>query len=400
MSDKIDKILVVDDSLIIREVLCTQIEELGYAADKAENGREAIDKLESDNYDLLILDIIMPIMDGYEVLEYIKNSTALEHIPVIMITDVEEIESVARCIELGAEDYLPKNFNLVILKARLEASLEKKRLRDMEMAYLAKLEEDFISEKQEKERMLQELTIAHNIQQSLLPEKTPDFDDFDIAAINIPAWQVGGDFFDFITVSSRKLGLVIADVSGKGVPAALFMALSRAFIRATAVRDEEPLSPMQHTNSLLLEDADSGMFVTVFYAILDIPSRTISYVNAGHNPPILFHRKAESLEILEAEGIALGVVDEIEFEVKSTSMDDGDVLILYTDGITEAFNPEKDEYGEERLIQIVTENSQRTAAEIIEKVKEDVDSFAGEEPQSDDFTIMVVKCNIQQEPLN
>ena len=208
--------------------------------------------------------------------------------------------------------------------------------------------------------------------------------------MSLPAKEVGGDFYDFIPLAEHSLGLVIADVSGKGVPAALFMALSRALMRANSLHEPRVANAVIQTNQLILECATSELFVTLFYAIVDTQNRTLRYVNAGHNPPILFRKATGDIQLLEADGIALGVLEEIELEEKEVSLEQGDLILLYTDGVTESINPEKEEFGEERLITLIQENHTLSAKELVQKIQNEIMTFTEDEPQFDDFTLMVV----------
>lgn len=247
------------------------------------------------------------------------------------------------------------------------------------------------AERLERERIVQELEIARNIQQSLLPDTTPVLEGADIIALSLPAKQVGGDFYDFIPLSEKQLGVVIADVSGKGVPAALFMALSRALMRANSLNDPHVTGAVIRTNRLILDCATSGLFVTLFYGILDMQSRAMKYVCAGHNPPMLYKEQTGDIHMLEADGIALGVIDDIELEEKELTLEKGDVIVLYTDGVTEASNVQEEEFGEERLARLISEHYTLSASDLIAKIQDVVMSFAGEAPQFDDFTLTVVK---------
>lgn len=243
----------------------------------------------------------------------------------------------------------------------------------------------------EKERMLKELEIARGIQQDFLPETAPEIPGFDLDGFNLPALEVGGDFYDFIPLDTDQTGLVIADVSGKGVPAALFMALSRTLIRASAHSAGDPAGSLREANVHLVEDSKTGMFVTLFYAILDGRAKTLTYVNAGHNPPILVSAGSVSVKLLSAKGIALGVIDGIELESVKIPLNAGDLVVLYTDGVTEATSETYAEYGTDRLTDCVMRNRDRTAREIREAIVRDVIAFAGTQPQHDDITIMVLK---------
>lgn len=243
----------------------------------------------------------------------------------------------------------------------------------------------------EKERMLKELEIAKGIQQSFLPETAPDLPGFDLAGYNLPALEVGGDFYDFIPLSSDHYGLVIADVSGKGVPAALFMALSRTLIRASATSVEDPARSILEANRHIFADSKSSMFVTLFYAVLDCREKSLTCVNAGHNPPLYLSAGSGCVRLLNAEGIALGVLDEIELKSVKIQLQPGDVAVLYTDGVTEATNERDEEYGVERLMACVEASRSRSSREIIDTVVREVTAFAGTHPQHDDITLMVLK---------
>ena len=185
----------------------------------------------------------------------------------------------------------------------------------------------------EKERYARELEIAKGIQQSFLPDTTPRIPGVEIAAKNVPALEVGGDFYDFIPLGKDHWGLVIADVSGKGVPAALFMALSRTLIRASTLANADPAAAIGHANQLICEDSKTSMFVTLFYAILDSGAMTLDYVNAGHNPPLLLKGTSSDVVLLKAKGIALGVTDEVDLQSVRVDLRPGDVLgTLYRRG--------------------------------------------------------------------
>jgi CheY-like chemotaxis protein len=213
------RLLVVDDNEMNRDLLSRRLNQQGHRVANARNGREALEMIAAEEFDLVLLDIMMPELDGYKVLERMRAEGTLDQLPVIMISAVTEMESVIRCIEMGATDYLPKPFNPVLLKARVGATLEKKRLRDKERLWAKSLERD--------------LEIGRQIQTSFLPEELPQRAGWEIAARFQPARQVAGDFYDaFALAGGERVGLVVADVCDKGVGAALFMALFRSLLRA------------------------------------------------------------------------------------------------------------------------------------------------------------------------
>jgi len=240
------------------------------------------------------------------------------------------------------------------------------------------------------ERSKAELRIASDIQRSFLPEHIPPLQGFDLAATSIPAMEVGGDFYDFIP-DDHRLGMVIADVSGKSIPAALFMALSRTIVRANATHHEKGTEVLQDANDMIAADSRSGMFVTLFYGVLDERSRSLIYANAGHPPPLLFRGDGQ-LEVLEVTGIALGVIGGVEYEERQVDILPGGVMILYTDGVNEAINSREEQYGLGRLCEVVRRSRHLPAQGIMDSILQDISLFAGEQAQFDDITMIVVKA--------
>jgi sigma-B regulation protein RsbU (phosphoserine phosphatase) len=249
----------------------------------------------------------------------------------------------------------------------------------------------------EMERKNTELAIAAEIQRSFLPDTIPQIEGFEIAATSVMAKEVGGDFFDVIPfevipLKKDTLGILIADVSGKGIPAALFMALSRIVVRVNATwYMERPAMAIRNANTIIAADSRAGMFVTLFYGILEVDSRTLTYVNAGHNPPIVCHNDDGHLTELPATGIALGALPDAEYQAQATVLSSGDFLVLYTDGITEAENAREEMFGEERLYEVIRASRKLPAEEIIASILQSVHIFCGGYPQSDDITLMVIR---------
>ena len=243
----------------------------------------------------------------------------------------------------------------------------------------------------ELERKKAELKIAHDIQMSFLPERLPEVPGFELAALSLPAKEVGGDFYDAIPLPGGRTAFVIADVSGKGVPAALFMALSRTVLRANSLIPRSARDAVTEANMLIAEDAKSGMFVTLFYAVADPGKKTLTYVNAGHNPPLLFRPGSGRPTGLKGTGIILGVMPEAEYGEETIHLVSGDLVLLYTDGVTEAINPDEEQFGEERLIETASASLDLPPAEIVERVRDAVMAFSGDEPQFDDLTLMILR---------
>ncbi len=384
------RILVVDDNQINRMMLTRALEEQGHQVATAENGRQALDLLRGDggsspSFDVVLLDIVMPETDGYQTLAQMKKEDALRHIPVIVISALDEIESVVRCIEMGAEDYLPKPFNPVLLRARIDASLEKKRLRDKEQIYLKGLE--------------RELEIGREIQASFLPEDLPQPPGWEIAARFQPAREVAGDFYDaFPLANNERTGLVIADVCDKGVGAALFMALFRSLLRALANQnfsDSNRAANLENTvmftnNYIAHTHSQANMYATLFFGVLDTATGSLSYINAGHNPPIIIGGRRVKAQLVRT-GPAVGILPDMNFAVKQIRLEPNDMLIAYTDGVTEARNPSGTFYTDERLLALLTAEPAISAAACLDRIQADVRAFISGAEQSDDVTLLAVQ---------
>jgi sigma-B regulation protein RsbU (phosphoserine phosphatase) len=247
----------------------------------------------------------------------------------------------------------------------------------------------------ERERMAKELEIARAVQMKLLPKENPSLAGFDIAGICLPAYEVGGDYYDFVDLGATKIGIAIGDVSGKGVPAAIYMTLTKGILQSHAEENVSPKNVLSKVNRLMFKTIEKNSFVSMFYAIIDLQSKKIRYSRAGHNPVILAGLRDEKQEFLTPKGVALGlddggvfdaVLEEREFDLRS-----GDILVFYTDGFTEARNMAGEEFTESRLLKSVADAKERTAEEIIDIVVNDAKRFSGDAEQHDDMTMVVVK---------
>ena len=236
-----------------------------------------------------------------------------------------------------------------------------------------------------------ELDVASKIQQSILPTSFPEGEDFEVYGNMAPARNVGGDFFDVILLENKKLGLAVADVSDKGVPAALFMMSSRTLLKGSAIGLGNPGEVLSEVNDLLNEDNETFMFVTVLYAVFDPISGEIDYANGGHNNPLLVHSDGSSEELPMTGGIALGVMPGLEYREDKVTLVKGDTLVLFTDGVSEAMNMAGEEFGLDRLQQIFRDKPPTSARMTNEAILQAVAEFAGETPQSDDVTCLVLR---------
>jgi len=274
------------------------------------------------------------------------------------------------------EDFTPEDQRLLsIIAIQSAQTIENARLYEEERKLLA-LEED--------------LKVAHHIQQALLPKENPTIKGMEIFGLSLPAKQVGGDAYDFIQIDDCHLGIAIADVSGKGTPAALLMANLQASLRGQALLNRSVKDTVTKVNYMLARSMDAGKFITLFYGILNIKSKTFTYTNAGHNFPFLLDKEG-NLKTLEKGGIVLGMFDDFIYEEETVRLNPGDLLLLYTDGITEATNEKDEMFEEERLLKLLKDNQEISTKNLSQQIVDSVLSFQGTLPQSDDITLVLVK---------
>ncbi len=380
------RILVVDDTEANRDMLSRRLRKQGHVVELAENGPEALARLAREAFDLVLLDIMMPEMSGYEVLERLKSDEALRHVPVIMITAITDMDSVIRCIETGAEDHLPKPFNATLLKARIDASLAKKRLRDREQLVAR--------------AMARELEIGRNIQAGFLPASLPVVPDYELAARFEPARQVAGDFYDaFPLAAGGRVAIVVGDVCDKGVGAALFMAVFRSLLRVVSSEaygsapEAGDLHHLPRTVRVLSDynattHAAANMFTTLFFGVLDPAPGTLTYVNAGHDAPLLL-RDGMIAERLAPTGPAVGLLEGMEFTARQTTLAPGDLLLAYTDGVIDARDAAGTAYGEARLEALALEPPHRAAA-LLERIQHDLARHTDGTVAYDDVTLLAL----------
>jgi len=244
----------------------------------------------------------------------------------------------------------------------------------------------------EKQRMEEELAIAREIQKGLLPKAPPEIKGYDIEGVNLPSEQVGGDYYDFIKIDDTHYGIAIADVAGKGTPAALLMANLQASLRALASEYLSPKEVVFKINNLIFRNTDIATFITFFYGILDTKKRTFTYTNAGHNPPYLLHRDG-SLRTLTEGGLILGMMENVIYGEQRIQLAPGDLIVMFTDGVTEVINQREEEFGEERLVRIIRENRSAEAKQLINKINDALRRFTGGVHQNDDITLVVMRIS-------
>jgi sigma-B regulation protein RsbU (phosphoserine phosphatase) len=322
-------------------------------------------------------------MDGLTLLAKI-NEMRNPALRVIMVSAYGDMGNIRQAMNNGAFDFATKPIDLDDLSVTIEKAIE-------QISYVHRMQH----EHSQLESLRGDLAVASEIQQAILPRVFPPFpevaDKMDVAASMTPAKDVGGDFYDFFRIDEDRIGFVIADVSGKGIPAAIFMAVSRTLIRATGIRGGSPAECITYSNKLLSEDSVDSMFVTVFYAILNVNTGELTYCNAGHNPPYLLKKNGQ-VEALPITGDTIvGALDGIVYHDKTLQLDHGDSLVMFTDGVTEAVNAEFEEFGDKRLTETLEEVTLYSCQQMIDAVKSDVAAFVDGAEQSDDITVMAMK---------
>jgi sigma-B regulation protein RsbU (phosphoserine phosphatase) len=378
-------ILVVDDEpdleLLITQRFRKQIRDRTLAFVFASNGEEALKALDRQaDMDVVLTDINMPVMDGLTLLGRLNDHYPL--LKAVIVSAYGDMANIRTALNRGAFDFITKPIDFQDLSLTLDKSLQEALARKQAA--------------HDRERLIalrKELDVARSIQESIVPRRFPPFPhraDIAVHASMEPARSVGGDFYDYFFIDDHRLAFAVGDVTGKGVPAALYMAVSRTLLRATATRGLPPDGCMAHANDALFQDAGGSMFVTCFYAVLDTRTGRIDFCNAGHNPPYILRAdgRVESTEM--TGGFMLGVFPGATYESGALHLGPGDTLVLFTDGVTEALNPADDLYGDERLLDRLARLRGATPAEIVAAVLADVNRFAAGAPQADDTTILAI----------
>lgn len=382
------KILSVDDEMDL-ELLLTQyfrrkIRRGEYEFKFAHNGLEALAMLlKEKDFDIILSDINMPEMDGLTLLTKI-NEMQNPAMKCIMVSAYGDMGNIRQAMNNGAFDFATKPIDLDDLSVTIEKAIE-------QIAYIKQMEK----EHSQLELIKGDLAVAREIQHAILPRIFPPFpesaSEMDIAASMNAAKDVGGDFYDFFRIDEDRIGFAIADVSGKGVPAAIFMAVSRTLLRATGIKGATPEECLTYTNQLLSKESVNSMFVTMFYGIYNIKTGDINYTNAGHNPPYIIKSNGDVVELPISKDIIAGIFEDYTFSPATCHLDKGDSIFLFTDGVTEAIDKDEKEYGEGRLIATLGKLSGSSCQQIIEAVRNDVSSFVVEAEQSDDITMLAIK---------
>src|SRR6516162_9828360 len=379
-SNELKKIvLLVDDAPSNIQVVNSILKDL-YRIRIATNGPKALELVKvAPPPDLILLDVTMPGMDGFEVCRRLKTDSETRDIPVIFLTGQTEIEDETHGFDVGAVDYIHKPFSPAVVKARVQTHLVLRGVREQLAQQLLAIQK--------------ELETARLIQQSILPQTVPQIDGLDIAARYVPMASVAGDFYDFIVVDNKHVGILVADVSGHGMPAALIASMLKIALAAQSARADDPARVLQGLNQVLCGKFQHH-YVTAAYAFMDMQKRTLTYAGAGHPPLLMWGAGSPSVRDVAENGLFLGKFDFATYSSVEVPLSTGDRGLLYTDGISEANNPEGVEFGSERFRQFLADDKNGSANQLIDNLLKELARWSARgkgEDLDDDMTMVAIR---------
>jgi sigma-B regulation protein RsbU (phosphoserine phosphatase) len=369
------RVLIVDDAKANLDILVEGLKS-DHKLSLALNGETALKIAAQTPPDLVLLDIVMPGLDGYEVCRRLRANPDTAEVPIMFLSSLEEVQNKTRGFEVGANDYLTKPFEMLEVKARVRSLLKAKAYADAV-----------------KEKIAYDLRIAREIQMGILPPDVAaisDGTDLELNAILEPAQAVGGDLYDVLRAPDGNLVVVMGDVSGKGIPAALFMAVTMTLVRAMAPESRTPQELLRRVSDALVTQNPRNMFVTLLCGIYDPKAGKLTYASAGHPAAVLVRGSKASLLPTEPD-MAAGIMAGIAAQGQSVELLPGDLVVFYTDGVTEAFNAAGELFGDGKLIEALERQSSHTAGETTAALLKSVREHAGTHPQSDDIAILALR---------
>jgi serine phosphatase RsbU (regulator of sigma subunit) len=376
-TDQRKTLLLVDDAPANIQIATSILKDI-YKIRVATNGAKALALAkDAPPPDLILLDVMMPEMDGYEVCTRLKADTETRDIPVIFLTGQTEIEDETRGFEVGAVDYIHKPFSPAVVKARVQTHLVLRGIREQLALQLLTIQK--------------ELETARKIQMSILPSSIPQLAGLDIAARYIPMTSVAGDFYDFIVVDEKHLGILVADVSGHGMPAALIASMLKIALAAEMAHADDPAQVLLGLNQTLCGKFQHH-FVTAAYLFVDMLKGTLTYAGAGHPPLLLWSQSSESVRDVEENGLFLGKFPWATYTSRELPLTPGDWCLLYTDGIPETTNPAAVEFGTDRFKNVLETDESTSANQFADRLLEELSRWSARGPEDldDDITIVAI----------
>ena len=370
------RVLIVDDVKANVDVLVQALRD-EYRLSVALDGEKALEAVEKSPPDLVLLDIVMPGIDGYEVCRRLRAAEATRELPVMFLSSLEDVKDKARGFEVGGNDYLTKPFEVLEVRARVRSLLKAKAYADAVKAAAER-----------------ELRVAREIQMGLLPADVPARTagtGLDVHAVLEPARHVGGDLYDVIRLADDRLLVVLGDVAGKGIPAALFMAVTMTLLRSAARQCASPDEILRRVNDELVAQNPRSMFVTLQCLLFEPAKRRVTCASAGHHAAVLLAPGAPPRFAFSSSGRVLGIMPENDVASETLELRPGETLVLFTDGVSEAYDPAQELYGEERLLAHLAAHPGSDARDTALGVLEAVRRHAAGAKQSDDITVVAVR---------
>ena len=370
------RVLIVDDVKTNIDILVEALRD-EYKLSVALDGAAALRSVEKNPPDLVLLDIVMPGLDGYEVCRRLRAEESTRELPIMFLSALEDVKDKTRGFEVGGNDYLTKPFEVLEVKARVRSLLKAKAYADAV-----------------REEMARDLRIAREIQMGILPgdlAAATRGTSLDVHAIIEPAREVGGDLYEVLRASNDRIVVALGDVSGKGIPAALFMAVAVTVVRTLARHIAEPDEILSRLNDELVEQNPRGMFVTMQCLIFDLAQGRVSCAGAGHHQLAIVSPGRPPRLACPSSGFPAGLMAVNPIERETLPLEPGDTFVLFSDGVSEAMNSAEDFYGEERLLTTLSAGAGASARDIVTRVLADVREFAGDAKQSDDITVLAAR---------
>jgi sigma-B regulation protein RsbU (phosphoserine phosphatase) len=369
------RVLIVDDDRTAVDILVEALRR-DYKLSVADTGQSALWNIQMSAPDLVLLDILMPGMDGYEVCRQLRAAPATREIPIMFLSGLEQVEAKAKGFEAGGNDYLTKPFEILEVQARVRSMLKVKAYADTV-----------------KEQWASELRIAREIQLGLLPSnpgKIAQGSGLDIAGLLQPARGVGGDFYEVVRTANGQVLFVMGDVSGQGVPAAMLMAVTLTVIRMMAGQFQEPEVILRWVRDALAVHDTKGLTLTLFCGVYDQASGRVVYASAGHPPPAV-RRDGRTILWPQEASQSVGSAGGLALCSSAITLRRGDALLLYTNGLLAATGPEGDPFGEIRLIERLNRSQDGTAGELLANVLKGLHTHMKDAPQPDDIALLAVR---------
>jgi len=370
------RILIVDDAKTNIDILVEALRD-EYKLSVALDGAAALRSVEKSAPDLVLLDIVMPGLDGYEVCRQLRAQESTRELPIMFLSSLEDVKDKTRGFEAGGNDYLTKPFEILEVKARVRSLLKAKAYADAV-----------------REAMSRDLAIAREIQTGILPTDlaaATSHSSLDVHAIIEPAQKVGGDLYEVLRASDDRLVVALGDVSGKGIAAALFMAITVTVLRTLARHIADPAEILRRLNDELAERNPHLMFVTIQCLVFDLEHGRVTCAGAGHHQLATLSRSRPPRLACPSSGRPAGLMASNPIESVTLTLEPGDTFVLFSDGVTEATNTAEDFYGEERLLKLLSSCADASATDIVTRVMGDVRAFAAGAKQSDDIAVLAAR---------